>query len=141
MVGRHLLYREEGISSVEFAIVCSVFFLFVLGIIDFSRALWEWNSAAKATHMGVRFAVVNDPVTDRTNYDGLANGYGNGQAIPIDQLAENLHIAARTLRQLQRLTDPLNERRKIGQERLAHEHHRLGGDDVSVRLSYVRMDR
>ena len=86
MVGRHLLHREEGISSVEFAIVCSVFFLFVLGIIDFSRALWEWNSAAKATHMGVRFAVVNDPVTDRTNYDGLANGYGNGQAIPIDAL-------------------------------------------------------
>ena len=84
MVGRHLLHREEGISSVEFAIVCSVFFLFVFGIIDFSRALWEWNSAAKATHIGVRFAVVNDPVTDAVNYDGIANGIGNGQAIPID---------------------------------------------------------
>ncbi len=84
MVGRHLLHREEGISSVEFAIVCSVFFLLVFGIIDFSRALWEWNSAAKATHIGVRFAVVNDPVTDAVNYDGIANGIGNGQAIPID---------------------------------------------------------
>ena len=83
MVGRHLLHREEGISSVEFAIVCSVFFLFVFGIIDFSRALWEWNSAAKATHIGVRFAVVNDPVTDAVNYDGIANGIGNGQAIPL----------------------------------------------------------
>lgn len=84
MVGRHLLHRDEGISSVEFAIVCSVFFLFVFGIIDFSRALWEWNSAAKATHMGVRYAIVNDPVTDRVNYDGVANGYGNGETIPID---------------------------------------------------------
>ncbi len=81
---RNFLRRNEGISSVEFAIVCSVFFLFVLGIIDFSRALWEWNSAAKATHIGVRFAVVNDPVTDAVNYDGIANGIGNGQVIPLD---------------------------------------------------------
>ena len=78
-----LLRREEGISSVEFAIVCSVFFLFIFSIIDFSRALWEWNSAAKATHMGVRYAVVNDPVSAALDYDGIANGYGNGQAIPI----------------------------------------------------------
>lgn len=84
MVGRNLLHREDGISSVEFAIVCSVFFLFVFAIIDFSRALWEWNSAAKATHMGVRYAVVNNPVTDAIDYDGIANGYGNGEAIPID---------------------------------------------------------
>ncbi len=84
MVGRHLLHREEGISSIEFALVVSVFFLFVFGIIDFSRALWEWNSAAKATHMGVRYAIVNDPVTDAVDYDGIANGIGNGQTIPID---------------------------------------------------------
>ncbi len=79
-----LLRRDEGISSVEFAIVCSVFFLFIFSIVDFSRALWEWNSAAKATHMGVRYAVVNDPVSARVYYDGIANGYGNGQAIPAD---------------------------------------------------------
>ncbi len=78
-----LLRREEGISSVEFAIVASVFFLFVLGIIDFSRALWEWNGAAKATHIGLRYAVVNDPVSAAVDYDGIANGIGNGQAIPI----------------------------------------------------------
>ena len=83
MAGRNLLRRNEGISSIEFAIVVSVFFLFVFGIIDFSRALWEWNSAAKATHMGVRFAVVSDPVTDAVDYDGIANGYGNGETIPI----------------------------------------------------------
>ena len=92
MVGRHLLHREEGISSVEFAIVCSLFFLFVFGIIDFSRALWEWNGAAKATHMGVRFAVVNDPVTDAVDYDGIANGYGNGEAIPIDAFNQGLPL-------------------------------------------------
>ena len=83
MVRRHLLHREDGISSVEFAIVCSVFFLFVFGMIDFSRALWEWNGAAKATHSGVRFAVVNDPVTDVVDFDGIANGIGNGQVIPL----------------------------------------------------------
>jgi hypothetical protein len=83
MIGRNLLRRDEGISSIEFVIVASVFFLLVFAIIDFSRAMWEWNSAAKATHMGVRYAVVNDPVTDAVDYDGIANGYGNGQTIPI----------------------------------------------------------
>ncbi len=81
-----LLRRNEGISSVEFAMVCAVFFLFVLSIIDFSRALWEWNGAAKATHMGVRYAVVSDPVSARVYYDGIANGIGNGQPIPPDAL-------------------------------------------------------
>ncbi len=66
-----LLRRNDGISSVEFAMVCAVFFLFVLSIIDFSRALWEWNGAAKATHMGVRYAVVSDPVSAAVNYDGI----------------------------------------------------------------------
>ncbi len=62
---RRLLRDRRGISSVEFALVCLVFFLIVFGVIDFSRAMWEWNAAAKATHWGVRYAVVNDMVSIR----------------------------------------------------------------------------
>jgi len=86
MVGGSKILRDRrGISSVEFALVCAVFFLFVFGIIDFSRAMWEWNAAAKATQFGVRFAVVNDMVSRN-----LANlklmgvgGLGAGDSIPI----------------------------------------------------------
>ena len=51
-------------SSVEFALVTIVFFLFVFGIFDFGRAMWQWNAAAKAVHWGARFAIVNDPAAE-----------------------------------------------------------------------------
>lgn len=63
MSWRCLIRDHRGISSVEFALVCVVFFLLVFGIIDFSRAMWEWNAAAKATQAGVRHAVVSDIVS------------------------------------------------------------------------------
>ena len=109
-----LLRREEGISSVEFAIVCSVFFLFIFSIVDFSRALWEWNGAAKATHMGVRYAVVNDPVSAAVDYDGIANGIGNGQAIEIVDFNGGKPIickrpAGETLCQLDKTVETAND--------------------------------
>ncbi|MFQ5772984.1 MAG: TadE/TadG family type IV pilus assembly protein [Kiloniellaceae bacterium] len=57
---RGLACDGRGTSSVEFAAVAFVFLLAVLGVVDFGRALWEWNAAAKATQAGVRYAVVSD---------------------------------------------------------------------------------
>jgi Flp pilus assembly protein TadG len=72
---RRLARDRRGMTSVEFALVCVVFFMMIFGIIDFSRAMWEWNAAAKATHWGVRYAVVNDMVAIRmSDWDGLADG-------------------------------------------------------------------
>lgn len=73
---------RRGISSVEFALVAMVFFLFVLGVIDFSRALWEWNAAAKATQIGVRYAVVNDTVSTQFANFG-ATGLSAGDPVPV----------------------------------------------------------
>ena len=73
-------------SAVEFALVAVVFFLFVFGIIDFSRALWEWNMAARATQAGVRFAVVSDPVANEIKtFNGLSltPPVGNGLSVPL----------------------------------------------------------
>lgn len=79
------LRDERGISSVEFALVSAVFFLFVFGVIDFGRAMWEWNAAAKATQRGVRYAVVNDVVSlELKNFRCAAQGLGSaGDSIPI----------------------------------------------------------
>jgi len=80
-----LLRDRRGISSIEFALVCAVFFLFVFGIIDFARAMWEWNAAAKATQFGVRYAVVSDIVSkDLANLKliGVA-GLAPGDPVPI----------------------------------------------------------
>lgn len=71
---RAFLGDRRGISTIEFALVAMLFFMFILGIIDFSRAMWEWNMAAKATYAGVRLAVVTDMVAeDWQTYSGLGD--------------------------------------------------------------------
>ncbi len=79
---RRLLRDRRGISSVEFALVCAVFFLMVFGVIDFARAMWEWNAAAKATHWGVRYAVVNDMVSIKlASFNGTLEGVDAGSSV------------------------------------------------------------
>ncbi len=83
MFWRRLIRDDRGISSVEFVIVATVFFMLIFGIVDFSRAMWEWNAAAKATHWGVRYAVVNDMVAIRMNdWKGGDNGLSAGDSVP-----------------------------------------------------------
>ena len=49
---------------VEFAIVAVVFFMLLLGIMDFGRMLFKWNAAAEATRWGARLAIVCDKPDD-----------------------------------------------------------------------------
>lgn len=82
---RRLWADTRGISATEFALVATVFLLMIFAMIDFSRALWEWNMAARATQAGVRFAVVNDPVAaEIKTFNAIALMGGNGLSIPIN---------------------------------------------------------
>jgi hypothetical protein len=53
---------QSGGPAAEFAMVLPLFFLFIFGIIDVGRFMWEYNLAEKATQMGARYAVVTDIV-------------------------------------------------------------------------------
>ena len=69
-----LLRCDRAASAAEFAIVLPLLLIFLFGIIDGGRFLWEYNRAEKATQMGVRFAAVADPVA--TALEGpQAGGY------------------------------------------------------------------
>lgn len=57
---RHLASDRTAATAAEFAMVVPLVILFIFGIIDVGRLMWEWNRAEKATQMGVRFAVVTD---------------------------------------------------------------------------------
>lgn len=57
-----LLRDGRGASAAEFALVLPLLLLFLLGIIDAGRFMWEYNKAEKATQMGARYAVVTDMV-------------------------------------------------------------------------------
>lgn len=52
--------RQKGAAAVEFALIAIVFFTLLLGIIEFGRVLFTWNSVAEATRWGARLAVVCD---------------------------------------------------------------------------------
>jgi Flp pilus assembly protein TadG len=65
-----LLVRDErAASAAEFAMVLPLLILFLFGIIDIGRYMWVLNRAEKATQMGVRYAVVSDPVANVVNVD------------------------------------------------------------------------
>ncbi|MGZ5297930.1 MAG: TadE/TadG family type IV pilus assembly protein, partial [Actinomycetota bacterium] len=53
-----------GAAAVEFAIVASLFFMLVFGIIDFGFAFHSWNNAANAAREGARKAAVDPDVGD-----------------------------------------------------------------------------
>ena len=61
------LRREDGAAAVEFAIVASLFFMLVFGIIDFGFAFHSWNNAANAAREGARVAAVDANPVDITN--------------------------------------------------------------------------
>jgi hypothetical protein len=52
--------RQAGVAAIEFALVCSLFFTFLLGMMEMGRMLFYWNSAGEATRFGARMAVVCD---------------------------------------------------------------------------------
>jgi Flp pilus assembly protein TadG len=50
--------RQSGATTIELALVLVLFFMFLLGVTDFSRMLFTWNAATEATRAGARWAVV-----------------------------------------------------------------------------------
>jgi Flp pilus assembly protein TadG len=54
--------NQDGGPAAEFALVLPIALLFLFGIIDVGRFMWEYNKAEKATQMGARFAAVTELV-------------------------------------------------------------------------------
>lgn len=50
--------RQQGTSAVEFALVAIVFFTLLLGIIEFGRLFYVWNTVQEVTRHAAREAVV-----------------------------------------------------------------------------------
>lgn len=52
--------QQRGVAAVEFALIASIFFTLVFGVMEMGRILFYMNSAAEATRLGARVAVVCD---------------------------------------------------------------------------------
>jgi Flp pilus assembly protein TadG len=82
---RQLLKSNSGATAAEFALVLPLLLLLIFGIIDAGRYMWEFNRAEKATQMGVRYAVVTDPVLGSGFSDysfAISDGITAGSTIP-----------------------------------------------------------
>lgn len=84
MIGHgNLIVRcDRGATAAEFALVLPLLLLFLFGIIDAGRFMWVLNQAEKATQMGVRYAVVSDPVASVVNAD-FVNTYNIAGGDPV----------------------------------------------------------
>lgn len=80
---------RRGATAAEFALVLPLLLLFILGMLDAGRYLWEINKLEKATQMGARLAVVTTPVS--TGLSGMdyvnSGGLTQGDIIPASALS------------------------------------------------------
>lgn len=61
---RSLIRDTDGGPMMEFTAVFMLLILLTFGIVDFGLAMWQWNSAEKATQIGARIAVIANPVVE-----------------------------------------------------------------------------
>jgi hypothetical protein len=88
MIQLRKIWRDtHAAGAAEFALVLPLLLLLLFGIIDAGRFMWEYNRAEKATQMGVRYAVVTDPVLGQGFNDysfSIEDGVPQGSAVPSD---------------------------------------------------------
>ena len=56
---RSLWRREDGTTAVEMAFVLVVAFPFMIGMVEFARAYWNWHSLVLAASEASRYAMIN----------------------------------------------------------------------------------
>ncbi|GAA0790875.1 TadE/TadG family type IV pilus assembly protein [Marinobacterium sediminicola] len=72
---------QRGITTVEFALVGSVLFVVLFGLIEFGRLMFTWNVLDEATRRAARLAVVC-PVTEAGRLFAQNEGAFKGTMLP-----------------------------------------------------------
>lgn len=50
--------KQKGMAAVEFALIGTLFFMLLIGLVEMARVLFTWNAAVEATRYGARVAAV-----------------------------------------------------------------------------------
>ena len=57
--------KQQGVALIEFALSFTVFWVFFMGLIEISRAMFAWNSAQEATRLAARLASICDNTSNQ----------------------------------------------------------------------------
>jgi Flp pilus assembly protein TadG len=68
-------FLQRGVAAVEFALIASLVFILLFGIMEMGRVLFYWNTAAETTRLGARLAVVcnKDAAAIKARMQGMLN--------------------------------------------------------------------
>ena len=70
---------RRGAVTVEMAIVAPVFFLFVLGVVEFTRAMMVQSLLTNAAHLGARAGIIDN--SQQSDVTSAVNNYLSGGGI------------------------------------------------------------
>jgi Flp pilus assembly protein TadG len=103
--------RQSGVAAVEFALVAVVFFTLLLGIIEFGRFMYLWNTVQEVTRNAARAAVVSDfsaASVDRIQRNAIFRSGTNGTVwLPAGNELTNLNVNIQYLNQAQAPAAPM----------------------------------
>ena len=77
MLIRNLRLDRRGATMVEMALALMVCLLLVIGIIEFGRAVWTYNTLAHATRQGARYAMAHGSLATPATANGVSTWVKN----------------------------------------------------------------
>jgi Flp pilus assembly protein TadG len=92
MLRRKSNTKRRGLSLVETAIVSSVFFMFIFGILEYGRYVMVRNVLENAAREGARYAVVHTYDKNTTDVRNVVMSYLAGQGYQLDGFDPNTNI-------------------------------------------------
>lgn len=90
------LAGRQGTYTVEFAIVASIFFLFLFGILEYSRFVMTLEGLQNAAREGARFAVVHTHDKTTTDVQNEVDSRLSSVAIQLDGYSKTSNIQVYT---------------------------------------------
>lgn len=123
----NLRKNERGTTVAEFAVVALLFFIIIIGIIEFGRLLYTHNALTDAARRGARFAALHkeieiDKVKNEVVYGSRIDAEGNPTGAPV------INGLTTDMVEVEFLGKPLNE---DGSERTAYGTN-LGTTTVKI---------
>ena len=132
---RQLRHDRTGSSAAEFAMVLPLLILFLFGIIDGGRYLWEVNKAEKATQAGARVAIVTDVLDN-----GLSGASYVGQTVGGVTLTQGDVIPAAALGELKCINTGCTCQSGTCPAVVAPADYSTRFDRVVTRMNYMKPD-